>query len=112
MRYCLSYFNYFICRILRNRSKPTLQDTIAHPMPLKDVKINGQVIYAVRKSVSPKNVFAHISGSNSSTNDILYASCFSDGVYRYPTNFPVATDTKTEKSNIVKLVLYPIKGKY
>ena len=118
----LNVFNNFICRIRRYRPKQTSQDTIAHPMPSKDVKINGQVKYAVRESVSLKNVFAHISGSfvrklpenenSSSKTDILYASCFSDGVYRYPANFQVAGNTKTEKSNIVKLVLNKTDGKY
>jgi hypothetical protein len=89
-------------------------------MPLKDVNVNGQVKYAVRETPSLKNMFAHILGSNirtltkignnSSKPELPYASCFSDGMYRYSTNFPVAGDT--EKSNIVKLVLSQIKCKY
>ena len=65
------------------------------PIPLKDVKVNGQVKYFMQRqenNTSSTNMreFKESSTAGKSgkdiqtTNHIRFASCFKDGVYRYP----------------------------
>ena len=65
------------------------------PIPPKDVKVNGQVKYFIQtqeNNTSSTNMrkFKELSIARElgkeiqATNHIRFASCFQDGVYRYP----------------------------
>ena len=65
------------------------------PIPFKDVKVNGQVKYFIQRQENNssatnmkelrKLIFENrIDEAIATTNHIRFASCFKDGVYRYP----------------------------
>ena len=77
-----------------NRSFPI---RISRPMPYKDVKLNEQIRYILEPQNS-SSVQLKMSDSKSRIVDksiesfpfekkVIYASCFKDGVYRYPKDF-------------------------
>ena len=66
-------------------------------MPFKDVKVNGIIQYLIRKpdnsatTSSKKNYEPIFIGErknsvNQHSKEVTFASCFRDGVYRYPTH--------------------------
>ena len=81
-------------------------------MPKKGVKVNNQVKYIGRKSATwnklsnsqPLSILSKKKEDKEDLQvDIVYASCFSDGVYRYPQHFDEKTSTYDGITNIVKL---------
>ena len=65
------------------------------PIPIKDVKVNGQVKYFMQrhennslgnnmKEFRKSTIEKRIDEAITTTNHIRFASCFKDGVYRYP----------------------------
>ena len=67
-------------------------------MPFKDVKVNGIIQYLIQKpdnsgTTSNNNNYVPFSNGerkyakNQHSKEVIFASCFKDGVYRYPTHF-------------------------
>ena len=90
-------------------------------MPYKDVNLNGQIRYILEpQSASP--VKLKMSDSKSRIVDksiepfpfekkVIYASCFKDGVYRYPKDFDNLEDKIQYKPNATKLIVSSMPGK-
>ena len=109
----MSYFSTPIFRTQGTGTDETTQDIVTYPMPSRDVKINGQVKYAVAEANLFKKLFTNYTRSSFISQrkpKIIYASCFADGVYRYPSNFHSQNRTVSGKSNIVKLQLSGTEG--
>ena len=90
-------------------------------MPIKDVAVNGQVKYVpIKKATSLKMLsYSRLKGinmlwkdirKNISIEDVLYASCFADGIYRYPTPYSTEQYTVDKSSLILKMDLFQLQG--
>ena len=92
-------------------------------MPSKDIKVNGQIMYALERQkfsselLKMNNSKSRFIGNQKSVkllpfgNAVIYASCFKDGVYRYPTNFDDSLHKRQYQPNAPDLPLSRIPGK-